>query len=69
MAKKSEAVAFDDLVAFAKSKEDENTRIVKILTSNTIAPESVLLAFAHPVVEKSDKDGFETVDGAFVAYG
>lgn len=65
--KTEETIAFEDLVEFAKSKEDISTRIVKVFTSNTIAPESVRLLFTHPIVEKSNKDGVE-INGEFVEY-
>lgn len=68
-AKKSDepTVPFEDLLTFVTSKESDSVRILKILTTDD-APESVRLAYSFPLVEKADKDGFETVEGEFVAY-
>jgi hypothetical protein len=62
------AIPFEDLLAFVQEQEKDDIRILKIKTSNTIAPDSVRLKFAHPLVEKGDQDGYETVDGEFHAY-
>lgn len=61
------SVPFEDLLSFVTAKESESVRILKILTTDE-GPEAVRLAYSFPLVEKTDKDGFETVEGEFVAY-
>ena len=65
---KASSVAFSDLLSFVQSKEDANTRIVAISSSDASAPESVVLGYSHPAVSAGD-DGFTNQNGDFVAYG
>ena len=62
------AVPVEDLLAFIQSKESESVRILKIKSSSADAPEATRLAYSYPLIESGDQDGFETVEGEFVAY-
>lgn len=64
---KAETVAFDDLLAFLKGKEDVSTRIISVTSSDKDAPSDIKLSYSYPLVTAGD-DGFIDHNGVFVPY-